>query len=108
MICKGLCVKNSYVIMIVLEYVVSVKKIVIKINVHIGMIVINVNFRMNMKDFSAEESWTIMVTLKSKINIFERSTKWLISDCRQNGSRSHVCEPFFNPFPLFQFHFYTG
>ena len=27
----------------------------------------------------------------------------LRADCRQNGSRHHVCEPFFNPFPLFKF-----
>lgn len=30
------------------------------------------------------------------------------SDCRQNGSRCHVREPFFYPFPVFQFKFYAG
>lgn len=31
-----------------------------------------------------------------------------MSDCRQNGSRYHVREPFFCPFPVFKSKFYAG
>ena len=58
----------------------------------------------DMKNRNSADNERIIDLFKRAVTIKSHGP----SDCRQNGSRYHVREPFFCPFPVFKSKFYAG